>query len=94
MFETYDFDIGQRDDVIALSVDLKETEKKSFRIDFLKFKEGMARSAAVGKVFAMEIARVDARNNVIDSMMIIPTAVFDDLVSLAHEKKIQRDSKR
>lgn len=88
MFETHDFDIGGKDDVIALSVDLKETEKNSYRIDFLKFREGMARSAAVGRSFAMQIKTVTGKNHAIDDVMVIPTVVFDDLVRMAYEKQV------
>ncbi len=90
IFETHDFDIGAKNDVISLSVDLKETEKNSYRIDFLKFREGMARSASVGRVFAMQIRTVTRKNRAMDDVMIIPTAVFDDLVRMAHE--VQRHS--
>lgn len=85
VFETHDFDIGSRNDIVSLSVDLKETEKNSYRIDFLKFREGMARSAAVGRSFGMQIKTVTSKNRVIDDVMIIPTSVFDDLVLMARE---------
>ncbi len=45
----------------------------------------MARSAAVGRSFGMQIKTVTSKNRVIDDVMIIPTSVFDDLVLMARE---------
>lgn len=76
--------MGGRDEIISLSVDLKQTIGNSYRIDFRSFQIGRVRAASQGQVFAMRIQELQGKNFKED-VMVLPTEVFNDLVSEANK---------
>ena len=87
LFESFDFEVGERNDVVSMTVDLKQTRDGSYRVVFNLFQLGEVQAKTRGQVFALRLQEMRGKRISVD-LMVISTEFFRDLVKEASRNAV------